>query len=354
MKKSILALILLALIMTISACGTTPAATTAATTTVAVEGTEATTTTAETTAASTPTPVDITFVLDWTPNTNHTGVYSAVAQGYFAEQGLNVEIIQPTDGTSDTMVASGSAQFGISYQEGTTFARASGVPLVSLAAVIQHNTSGFAATKDKGIVTAKDFEGKKYGGWGSPIEEATIKYLMDKVGGDIKKVEILTSGSSDFFQTSATGQVDFAWIFNGWTGIEAKLKGIELDYIDLGKEAPVFDYYTPIIVTNEDMINTKSDVVARFMKAVCAGYEFAIANPDKAAEDLLAAAPELDRALVMESQKYLSALYKDDAAYWGEQKQEVWDRYMKWLFENGFIDVEPDMTKAYTNEYLTK
>ena len=89
----------------------------------------------------------VTFVLDWTPNTNHTGIYAAKAQGFFEEQGLDVEIIQPSEGTSDSIVASGSAQFGISYQESVTFARAEGIPLVSLAAVIQHNTSGFASLK---------------------------------------------------------------------------------------------------------------------------------------------------------------------------------------------------------------
>lgn len=87
----------------------------------------------------------IIFVLDWTPNTNHTGIYIAQEKGYYAEQGLEVEIIQPQDGTSDTIVAANTAQFGISYQESVTFARAADVPIVSLAAVIQHNTSGFAS-----------------------------------------------------------------------------------------------------------------------------------------------------------------------------------------------------------------
>lgn len=294
----------------------------------------------------------VTFVLDWAPNTNHTGIYVAKEKGFYKEQGLDVEIIQPQEGSSDTIVAAGTAQFGISYQEGVTFARASGVPLVSIAAVIQHNTSGFASLKDKNILSPKDFEGKKYGGWGSDIEVATIKYLMEQAGADFSKVEIITTGDADFFQASASGQIDFAWIFEGWAGIEAKQKGMELNYIDLGKEAAVFDYYTPVIITNEKILSEDKELVESFMKATIKGYEFAIEKPEEAAVILVAEVPELNKELVVTSQKFLSARYKEDADKWGLQKQEVWQRYTDWMFENGFISEAIDVSKAYTNEFI--
>ena len=103
----------------------------------------------------------VTFVLDWTPNTNHTGVYVALEKGYYAEEGLDVEIIQPSDMGADTMVASGTAQFGVSYQESVTFARAENVPLVSIAAVIPPNTSGFGVPKEKKNKNPAGFVGKK-------------------------------------------------------------------------------------------------------------------------------------------------------------------------------------------------
>ncbi len=296
----------------------------------------------------------VTFVLDWTPNTNHTGIYAAKAQGFFEEQGLDVEIIQPSEGTSDSIVASGSAQFGISYQESVTFARAEGIPLVSLAAVIQHNTSGFASLKDKNILSPKDFEGKIYGGWGSPIEEATIKYLMEQAGADFSKVKIATTGDADFFQASASGQIDFGWIFEGWDGIAAKQKGMELNYIDLGKEATVFDYYTPVIITNETILAQNEELVKAFMAAAKKGYEFAIENPEEAAEILIKAVPEIDGELVKESQKFLSQQYQAEAEYWGYQKEEVWQDYTNWMAENGFIKEKIDVSKAYTNKFVEK
>ncbi|HHU89549.1 MAG TPA: ABC transporter substrate-binding protein [Clostridiaceae bacterium] len=294
----------------------------------------------------------VTAVLDWTPNTNHTGLYVAKDKGFFKEQGLEVEIIQPSEGTSDTIVASGKAQFGISYQESVTYARAADIPLISIAAVIQHNTSGFASLKEKNILTPKDFEGKVYGGWGSEMEEATIRYLMEQAGADFSKVTIMTTGDADFFQTSATGQIDFAWIFEGWAGIEAKQKGMELNYIDLGKEAPVFDYYTPVIITNETILKEDKALVEAFMKGVKKGYEYAIKNPEEAADILIKEVPEINQELVRESQKFLSDRYQDDAATWGVQKEEVWQRYTDWMFANGFIDKKIDVTKAFTNEFI--
>ncbi len=296
----------------------------------------------------------VTFVLDWTPNTNHTGIYVAKNKGFFQEQGLEVEIIQPSEGSSDSIVASGSAQFGISYQEGVTFARAEGVPLISLAAVIQHNTSGFASLKDKNILSPKDFEGKIYGGWGSAIEEATIKYLMDQAGADFSKVKIMTTGDADFFQASASGQIDFAWIFEGWAGIEAKQKGMDLNYIDLGKEAAVFDFYTPVIITNETILKDDEKLVEAFIKGAKKGYEYAIENPEEAADILILEVPEINQELVKESQKFLSERYQADAEYWGLQKEEVWQHYTDWLSENGFIKESIDVTKAYTNRFVEK
>ena len=292
-------------------------------------------------------------VLDWAPNTNHTGLYVALTEGYFKDEGLNVKIIQPEEGTAEHVVASNSAQFGVSYQENVTFARAEGIPIVSLAAVIQHNSSGFASLTEKNITSPKDFENKKYGGWGSPLEEKTLRYLMEKAGADPDKIQIVTTGDADFFQTTGTGEIDYGWIFEGWDGIAAKLRGIELNYIDLGKEAEVFDYYTPVIITSEKMIEENEQLVQKFMSAIEKGYTFCIENPETAAEILLENVPELDRELVIESQKFLAEKYQDDAPYWGLQKEEVWERYSTWLYENGFIENTIDVRKAFTNDYLT-
>ncbi|MEH6944005.1 ABC transporter substrate-binding protein [Bacillus sp. JJ722] len=293
----------------------------------------------------------VSVVLDWTPNTNHTGLYVAKEKGYFKEQGLDVEIIMPGEAGADQLVASGKAEFGIGYQEGLTQARAQGVPIVSLAAIIQHNTSGFAAPVSKNIKSPKDFEGKKYGGYGSPVEEAIMKAIMEKENADVKKVDILNLGDTDYF-TAVKRDIDFAWIYYAWTGIEAELRGEKLDMLYVKDYSDKLDYYTPILTTSEKMIAKDPDTVEAFVHAVSKGYEFAIDNPSEAADILIKEVPDLDPELVKKSQEWLSPRYKDDAKRWGEQKLEVWKNYSDWMTENKLLEGEFVPEDAFTNDYL--
>jgi ABC-type nitrate/sulfonate/bicarbonate transport system substrate-binding protein len=292
-----------------------------------------------------------TALLDWVPNTNHTGLYVAKDKGYFEKQGLDVEISQPGDAGAVALVASGKADFGVSYQEEVTMARAQGIPVVAIAAVIQHNTSGFAAPVDRGIKSPADFAGQRYGGWGSPSEAAVLDAVMKKSGADPKKVSMVNIGSADFF-SAVQRDIDFSWIFWGWTGIEAEQRGMKLDYIPVKDLDPALDYYTPVLITSEKMVKESPDVVAAFMKGATQGYEFCMDKPEEAAGILLRDVPELNRDLVVASQKYLAGEYQSDAARWGEMKPEIWKGYADWLSKNGVLDKQVDTTKAFTNEFL--
>lgn len=295
----------------------------------------------------------VTVVLDWTPNTNHTGLYTALENGYYKDQGLDVEIVQPPEGGAASLVASGKADFGISYQEEVTYAKTSDdpLPIKAIAAVIQHNSSGFASPKDKNIKTPKDFEGKIYGGWGSESETAAIKAVMEKTGADFDKVTIADIGQDDFF-TATTNSVDFAWIYEGWDVVQAKLKNFDLNFIPLNQFDKRLDYYTPVIISNETLLNDNPELAKKFMKATTEGYQFAIDNPEEAAKTLVKHAPEIDEELAIESQKFLASKYKDDAPRWGEMKDEVWNNYTAFLKEYGLINKDLKPEDAYTNEFL--
>ncbi len=295
---------------------------------------------------------EVDMMLDWVPNTNHTGLFVAQDKGWYEAAGLKVNIIQAGETAVEQVVAAGSAEFGISYQEGVTLARAEGAPIVSVAAIIQHNTSGFASRADRGITRPKDFEGKTYGSFGSPIERAILDLLMSCDGGDVSKVEFVDTGYADFFAITEK-EVDFAWIFYGWDGVNAELKGIDLDVVMLNQwQDCVPDYYTPVIITNEKMIDEQPEIVEAFISATAQGYEYAIANPDEAAEILLAAAPESDPELVKASQRWLADQYQADAPRWGIQKADVWQTYADWLFEEGLLPTEIDPTAAFSNDFL--
>ena len=296
----------------------------------------------------------VTLVLDYTPNTNHTGIYLAKEKGYYKDQGIDLEIIQPSDSDSVTLVASDKAQFGVSYQEDVTYAltrEKDPLPVKAIATIIQHNTSGFAAPVEKNIKTAKDFEGKTYGGWGSPSEEAIIELAMEKQGADFNKLKRVDIGKDDYF-TATKKNIDFAWIFDAWTGVEARLKNIKLDYIPIKDIDPALDYYTPILITNNKTIKENPELVKKFMAATSRGYEEAIKDPSGAADILSKAVPELDKNLVKTSQEYLAKLYKDDAQKWGQMKAEVWKNYAKFMQDNGLIKKALNVDEAFTNEFL--
>lgn len=293
----------------------------------------------------------VTMVLDWTPNTNHTGLYVAQKNGYFEEQGLDVDIIMPGEAGANQLVASNQAEFGIGAQESLTEARVQGIPIVSIAAVIQHNTSGFASPAEKGIESPQDFEGKAYGGWGAPVEKAVLSSIMEPEKADVEQVKILSIGNTDFF-TAVQRDIDFAWIYYGWTGIEAELRGEELNMQYLTEYSEKLDYYTPVLISNEEMIKNDPETVAAFTKAASQGYQFAIEQPEQAADILIEAVPDLDAELVKASQQWLSPKYQDDASRWGEQKPEVWLDYATWMLDNGLLEKELEVDQAYTNEFL--
>jgi ABC-type nitrate/sulfonate/bicarbonate transport system substrate-binding protein len=293
----------------------------------------------------------ITVLLDWVPNTNHTGLYAALELGCFEEEGLDVEILQVNEGGTAQLVAAEQAEFGISYQEEVTYARVEEMPVVAVAAIIQHNTSGFASPAEKGIKSPADFEDKKYGGWGSPVEEAILKAMMNKYDADFDKLELVSIGSADFF-TSVTRDVDFTWIYYGWDGVAAEVKGIDLNFINLRDEDKALDFYTPVIIASEQTIGQKPELVEKFLRATAKGYEYAIENPREAAEILLKVSPELDRELVSASQEYLSKEYRSDAPYWGYMEREVWENYAKWLYDRDLIGGMMDADRAFTNEFL--
>lgn len=293
----------------------------------------------------------ITVLLDWFPNTNHTGIYVAKDKGIFEKEGLDVTILAPSETENLQVIASGKAHFAVSSQEAVTIARSEDLPVKSIAAIIRHNTSAFASLKSSGIIKVKDFEGARYGGWGSAIEETVLKMLMEENKADYSKIKNVTIGTTDFF-TSIGRDSDFQWIFYGWDGIESKRRGIDLNLIMLKDLSPVLDYHTPVIATNDDLIKNKPEMVKKFTKAVSSGYDFAIKNPEEASRILIKQVPESNPDLVKKSQEWLSREYQSDGPKWGYQEELFWTRYATWLYKGGQIKKEVRASDAFTNEFL--
>lgn len=298
----------------------------------------------------------VTIVLDWTPNTNHTGIYVAQEKGYFEEAGLTVEVVQPPEGGAEALVASGKAQFGVSCQDGLApaWAGESNIPVTAVAAVLQHNTSGIISRAGEGLDTPKGLEGKKYATWDSPVEKATIRDVMEADGGNFDLVELIPSTVTDEVSALQSKSVDAIWIYYGWTGVACQVAGLDADYFEFAEIDPVFDFYTPVIIGNNSWLEENSDTAKAFLEALSKGYTYAEENPKEAADMLMDAVPELqsNRELIYASQEYLSAEYIADANRWGEFDAERWAAFYNWLNENNLLEEKLDPYYGFTNEYL--
>ena len=298
----------------------------------------------------------ITFVLDWTPNTNHTGIYVAMANGYFEEAGLEVEVVQPPEDGAEVLVASGKAQFGVSFQDyiAPGLIGDDPLPITAVAAIIQHNTSGIISRAGEGMDTPKGLEGHKYATWDLPVEKATIAQVMKADGGDFDKVELIPSTVTDEVSALQSKSVDAIWIYYAWAGVACQVAGLDTDYFAFADIDPVFDYYTPVIIGNNTYLEEHPDQAKAFVAAMSRGYQYAMENPEKAAQILMDAAPELksNEELVVASQKYLADKYQAEADRWGEFDAARWSAFFTWLNDNQLLEGTVDPNAGFTNDYL--
>lgn len=296
----------------------------------------------------------VTVILDYVPNTNHTGMYVALDKGYYAAEGLDVEIIEPVDGATATLIARQKGTFGISYQEDVTIALTSAdpLPIKAIATIIQHNTSGFVSLADSGIDSPEEFEGKTYAGWGGPGEMAVLEGCMTQAGKDFSKLNVVVADGSGF---GALGKsCDLMWFFEAWDNVQAEMNGVELNYMACRDLDERLDYYTPVIITSDAVIESDPEMISAFLRATEKGYADTIAEPEAAAELLAKYAPNYDLEMLKISQNYLADKYMEDTEIWGSMKDEVWDNYTGFLVEYGVIEEAIPASECYTNEFLAQ
>ena len=295
----------------------------------------------------------IKIVLDWVPNTNHTGLYVAKDLGYFKEEGLDVEIVQPPEGSTTALIGAGGAEFGISFQDtlAKSFAKESPVPVTAVATILQHNTSGIISLKEKGIDSPKKLEGKKYATWEDNIEQAILKKLVTDDKGDFSKVKLIPYTITDVV-TGLKTDVDAVWVYYAWDGIATERAGLQTNFLKIRDYGEELDYYSPVIIANNDFLKKNPEIAKKILKAIKKGYEYAMKNPEESAKILVKNSPELDINLVTASQKWISKEYQSDAKEWGIIDENRWNRFYEWLYKNKAVEREIPKDFGYSNEYL--
>lgn len=301
---------------------------------------------------------DVTLCLDWTPNTNHTGFYVALQKGYYKDAGLNVSIVQPPENGATEACSAGQAQFAIDAQDtiASAFTSATPMQVTAVAALLQHNTSCVMSKKGAGIDRPKGLEGKTYLTWDSPIELAMLENVVKADGGDWSKVKRIPNTVTDEAQDVKQNPDHAIWVFDGWGGVNAQVNNVEVDRFFFKDLNPTFDYYTPILIANNDLIKNDPETVKAFLSATKKGYEYAIENPDEAAQILIdgddTGSLKGSEELVKASQKYMVDQYIADAPKWGYIDPARWNAFYNWLGEEKIVEEKIPENTGFTNDYL--
>ena len=236
----------------------------------------------------------VSVALDWFPWSNHAGLYVAQEKGYFAAEGLDVEIRTPSDPSIvPQLVATGRDDFGINYQTGVLIAREQGVPVVSVMALVQHPLNSVMALRESGIAQPADLVGKTVGWPGIPDNEPLLDTMLRSQGHSLSEVELVNVGF-DLVPALIGGRVD-AIVGAYWVheSISATNQGFELNIMRM-EEHGVPDFYELVLVASEDTIANDPDLVQRFVRGAQRGYRDAIDDPQAAVELLKAVRPEVD------------------------------------------------------------
>ncbi len=300
--------------------------------------------------------------LDWTPNTNHVGLFVARDKGFYKQAGLKVEILPYTDTSAGTLVANHIADFGVIGSIGLFTQHSAGADLVGAYAIMQHETGRvvFNANRDD-IRSPKDLDGKTYGGFGSAWENALLGAMIRHDGGK-GEFETVTLGTSAY-QALANGSVDFTLEVYTWEGVQAELEGLKqkaFRYADYG----VPDEHTALLGSSRKFLDAKPDVAKAFLQATRQGYTFAVENPDEAADLLIAANRDAltNRALIRASlQALIDGHYlRTESGIVGKIDPAKMEAIGTYLFDakilkdgNGkVLEAKPDMARYFTNETL--
>ena len=294
---------------------------------------------------------ELTVVLDWYPNALHAFLYQAEQAGYFAEEGLTVNI-QPPAGVNDamSMVAAGKADIGLYYQQDVIQARVEQNVLVkSIAAVVQAPLNIVLSLKDKNITEPADLVGKTVGYAGTELSEALIRSIMQKSGQDPSSVKMVDVGF-DLMSSMVTGNVDatIGCLVNHEVP-QMEKEGFEVNYF-FPDDYGVPQYYEGIFLANDDMIANEPEVLAGFLRACQKGFEDFKNDTDAVLQVLLDNQDEsnfpLDPDVEKQSCQTLLPLMETADAPFLSQSEACWQENIDWMYDEGLISTKPDVSEV--------
>ena len=287
------------------------------------------------------TPVGVSLQLDWYPNPDHVGLYTAIDRGFFERRGLMVEPRQPSD-VSDPikLVATGRADLGISYEPELFFAQQHQAPVVAVSAIIPTALNSVIVPGDAGVRTPADLRGKTIGVDGSDSTSAYLDTMLRRVGldprHDVREVNV----GFNLLPALLGGKVDaIAGGFQNIEGAQLEVRGLRPVVF------PVDEYGVPtydelVVVANSDRLSSDAayrSMVRAFVTGLAAGTRYAKSHPGAALEAMRAHAASDYRSVletsVPETLRLLDTTSLDPRA---------WDAFGRWMEAQGLLDTPPD------------
>ncbi len=276
------------------------------------------------------------IVLDWYPNAIHSFLYNAIDNGYFKEEGIELEILFPAnvnDGIS--MPATGKADFGIYYMKPIIQAKAEqNVPVKSIGTLVQKPLNVILSRAESNIKTPKDLEGKKIGYAGSPMSVETIKEMMKKSGANPENTEFIDVGF-DLLNALTTKKVDATTdnVENHELPM-LKKKGLKINTM-YTTEFGIPNYYEMSIVCGDKTLKEKKELVDGFLRAITKGFED-MKNKKKASLDNLFKYEvkdqfPLDRTVEEQSLEILLPKMQPEGTKFLQQDEKVWQDNINWM-----------------------
>jgi putative hydroxymethylpyrimidine transport system substrate-binding protein len=241
----------------------------------------------------------LTLILDWFPNVDHLPIYVARHRGFFADHGLEIEIISPSD-TSDALklAASGQVDLAVSYEPQIIIAAARSLDIVVVGRLIEHPLTTLLFLKGKGIKIPRDLEGRKIG--------YTVPGLMDvlldafaRLNG-IQQYEAINVGFA-IVQSLVAGKVDAVMgPFKTYETVTMAHEGYQVGYFELEKWG-IPDYDELVFVTSKKRLNKKQAAMKAFHRVIARAIEYVRKNPDIALKNYMEQVPEADSRIETEA-----------------------------------------------------
>lgn len=297
---------------------------------------------------------EIDVVLDWYPNALHAFLYVAMERGYYAEEGLQVNIRFPSNANDAiSLVAAGRADIGLYYQQDVIQVRANqNVPVKSIGAVVQKPLNIVLFLEDQKIESAGDLVGKKIGYAGTELSEALIRCIMEYAGADFSDATMIDVGF-DLMSSMTTGNVDATiGCFINHEVPQLEEEGFAVNWINLD-DYGVPSYYEGVFLANDKMIQKEPEVLSAFLRASKRGFADMKADPEAALQILLANQSAenfpLSESVERRSMQALLPLMESDDYAFLSQADACWKENIDWLLSQGLIDKDVSVEDVRVN-----